>query len=835
MSQEDAIKRAEDLVSQAHASIKKGDLAQAARILREASSIDADNPNVKATWDTLKEEESGGSLVSLCEKWVETKTDDDGEITLDYIHHHQIAPEIAGKAMRVMLEYSGDCDMADQITGALLKNPGARKPLAARLKEHPTIAFDIIFERGDDSMNGMTDLLLDPSSWQSEVDRIAAERDVFQLALAQMMSAGEDNPGRAMKSISRLLGAEATNLKGLIDADGFDVILSTLDIRLLTILRGQATLATAKLFELSPNEAQTLITQFVVKRVKRPTADGLILAFSAAASVFPMAPAAASNLFLSEGFLPSLVDIVGKWKSRHLEQAALELLSAACIDKACREGIRKTCLDWVKKIANTSPDQKRANQAALILVKIKDAIPEGEKSQSDDVRLDQKTQAELVSRFKAIVLADEKKIGKQDAVEGLAYSSINPKVKEELANDPSFLQKLVKTLKDPESGKAALFGGLTILANLTAYLPVQSEEQKKLSELKAYANTTKPAPSDQMDGDAHVAARCAKVLEAGVIPLFVSLGKNLSQASRLLILQTLNSLSKEQNQKNRGIMAQQGAIKLLLQIYESTTPTAPPPSTTTTPTITVSAPADEIASRTAAHALSRILISTNPGHVFNSSSLPLGSAIRPLTTLLTDDPNSEQRNLLPTFESLLALTNLASTNDGARDAIIRTTWPQIEDLLLNENTMVQRAATELICNLSASPTGVAKFADGSPRAANRLHILLALADVEDLATRKAAGGALAMLTEWDAAVEAVLAREKGVGILLGMCQDENEDMRHRGAVCCANVANAPGDVGVKGREALKKNDAVEILGGMVKATRVKDVIVVGIEVLKTLV
>jgi hypothetical protein len=834
MSQEDAIKRAEELAAQAEASIKKGDLASAARILREASSIDAENHSVKAAWDTLKEEESGKSLVSLCKNWIETGSDDDGEITLDYIHHHQISFDVAKEAMEAMLDYNGDSDMADQITGALLKNPGARKPLAARFKEHPTIAFGKIFERGDDSMNGLTDLLLDPSCWQSEKDRIAAERDVFQLALAQMMSAGEDNPGRAIKSLSRLLGAEATNLTGIIDADGFDVILSTLDIRLPTVLRGQATLATAKLFELSPDEAQTLISQYVVKRVKKPTADGLIRAFSAAASVFPMAPAAASNLFLSEGFLPSLVSIVNKWKSHRLEQAALELLSAACIDKACREGIRKTCLDWVKKIADTKTDQKRASQAALILVKIKDAIPEGEKSQPDDVKLDQKTQADLVSRFKSVILADEKKVDKQDSVEGLAYSSINPKVKEELANDSTFLKNLVKTMKDPESGKAILFGGLTILANLTAYLPVQSEEQKKLSELKAYANTTKPAPSDQMDGDAHVASRCTKVLEAGSIPLFVSLEKNMSQASRLLILQILNSLAKEQSQKNRGIMAQQGAVKLLLQIYESSNQSTTISSTASTPTIAVSSPEDEIASRTAAHALSRILISSNPTHVFNSSSLPLGSAIRPLTTLLTDDPNSEQRNLLPTFESLLALTNLASTNDTARDAIIRNSWTQLEDLLLNDNTLVQRAATELICNLSASPTGVAQFADGSARASNRLHILLALADVDDLATRKAAGGALAMLTEWDAAVGAVLARENGVKILLGMCADEDEDMRHRGAVCCANVANAPGDVGVKGREALKKEDGIAILGMMVKSTRVKDVVVVGIEVLKEL-
>ena len=828
--------RAEELAAQAEALIKTGDLAQAAKKLREASSVDAENARIKESWKSLKLEETGNSLVPLCKNWIVSKSDDDGEVTLDYIHQRQISSEVAEEAMKVMLKYKGDLDMADQISGALLKNPGARKQLASHLKEQPTITFDLIFERGDDSMNGSTDVLLDSSAWQSDADRIAAERDVFQLALAQMMHAGEDNPGRAMKAISRLLGAEAPNLKGIIDADGFDVILANLDIRLPTVLRGQATLATAKLFELSPDEAQTLISQYVVKRVKKPTADGLIMAFSAAASVFPMAPTAASHLFLSEGFLVRLVAIVNKWKSHRLEHAVLELLSAACIDKTCREGIRKTCLDWVKMIADTSTDKKLSSQAALILVKIKDAVPEGEKSQSDDVRLDQKAQDELVFRFKSMIVADDGEIDKQDSVEGLAYSSISPKVKEELANDVQFLKNLIQIMADTTSGKPSLFGGLTILANLTAYLPVLSEEQKKLSELKAYANTTKPSPRDQLDADVHVTARCTKVLEAGAIPLFVSLGKKLSRASQLSVLQILNSLS--QDKKHRGVMAQQGAIKLLLQIYESvtdaTTFSTPPPSSDTTPAITVSSPQDQTASRTAAHAISRILISVNPLHVFSSSALPLTSAIRPLTILLTEDPNTNYRNLLPVFESLLALTNLASTDDTARDAIIRVAWPQLEDLLLSDNKMVQRAAVELVCNLCASPFGVEKFADGSARASNRLHILLALADVEDEATRRAAGGALAMLTEWDAAVEAVLSRDKGIQILLGMCSDDSEEIRHRGIVCLSNVVNAPGKIGVSGREALKMNNGIAVVGELVKKTKIREIVTLGVGVLKTL-
>lgn len=225
----------------------------------------------------------------------------------------------------------------------------------------------------------------------------------------------------------------------------------------------------------------------------------------------------------------------------------------------------------------------------------------------------------------------------------------------------------------------------------------------------------------------------------------------------------------------------------------------------------------------------------NPAHVF-SSTLPATSALRPLTSLLIQDPEAETRDLLPTFEALLALTNLASTEeDTVRESLIRSSWQKIEDLLLSQNTLIQRASVECICNLMASPSGVAKFADGSPPAKNRLHILLALADVEDLATRRAAGGALAMLTEWDRAAEAVLLKERGAKILVDLCKDEDEGIRHRGVICLLNLVSVP-DSGVKARamEAITKADGVEVLKGLLRKSRDQEVLGAGVEVLKIL-
>lgn len=402
------------------------------------------------------------------------------------------------------------------------------------------------------------------------------------------------------------------------------------------------------------------------------------------------------------------------------------------------------------------------------------------------------------------------------SIEGLAYTSLQPKVKETLASDPIFLKTLIKALGEAPAKSPATYGALSILVNLTTYMPTLSDEQKRLTQLKAYANASKPSSATEpLNDDDHTAKRCQAVFDAEVIPTLVTHSQHGSIASLTLVVSIVFSLAK--TKKNRGKMAQQGAIKLLLHTYPLFT-------------------ADSIiAQRKTAHALALILISTDPNHVFGGSNpLSLISAIRPLLLLLTDDPSVEHRDLLPVFESLLALTNLATTDDVARNTIIRIGFPQVEELLLSNNHMVTRAAVELICNLMLSPEGVAKFADGGKPASHRMHIILAMADSEDIATRKASGGALASLTQWDAAVNAILERDRGVKILLALCTEEEEELRHRGVVCILNMVSTPGKVGEWGIKRVKEEGGVDALKNCLKKSRSQEVLEITVEALKVL-
>jgi hypothetical protein len=115
-----------------------------------------------------------------------------------------------------------------------------------------------------------------------------------------------------------------------------------------------------------------------------------------------------------------------------------------------------------------------------------------------------------------------------------------------------------------------------------------------------------------------------------------------------------------------------------------------------------------------------------------------------------------------------------------------------------------------------------------------MHILLALTDSEDFATRRAAGGALASLTEWDTAVNAILERDRGMTLLLGLCKEDEEELRHRGVVCVLNVLTAPGKVGEWGVKKVKEEGGVDALKECLKKSRSQQVLEITVEALKKL-
>ncbi|KAI0435928.1 putative actin cytoskeleton organization protein [Xylaria telfairii] len=691
-----------------------------------------------------------------------------------------------------------------------------------------------------------------PAASELQNDKLSVVEQT-QLLLARLMEGGQedDDTCQALDQLTKLLNDDAASkdksksICDVLDDICVDTVLGYLDMRQAESVRGHAILTTSSYLKAAGDKGARALQNFFFDRVKRGTYDDYIVAFCVAAAVFPVAPEPTTQMFLSEGFLPSLDPLMRrKWKSRKVETACLDMLNAASMHPECRAAIRKYCTDWLEEIVDQDPEElsmasqstepevqeipgsismrrhSRAVQtlAAVILAKLR-AVPSTAQQTTTDnegrIQPAVTSIEDLSKKFTTLILADPES-SKRHSVEGLAYATIQPTVKEEVAHNPELLKTLVKILGDAPAKSPLTYGALSIFTNLTRYQPVQSEEEKKINQLKAYANAAgKLATLNPLNDNDHVGDRCKCVFEAGVVPVLVTHSRHGSSASLSLIISIIFSLSVTPNL--RGQLSQQGAVNLLIAAWSALPDT------------------DDQAKRTAAQALARILISTNPSLVFGGTrARPQNAAIRPLISILTPDPAAETRDLLPTFEALMALTNLASTDDDTRTTIIRVAFPEIEEQLLSSNHLVSKAATELICNLVESVEGVALYAADDPQAANRLHILLALADAEDEATRSAAGGALASLTAYEEVGRSVIKRKRGVEVVLGLCSEDNEDLRHRGVFIILNMIAYEEELGKLARKEIREKNGLEILKTCAKKSRRAQVVEVTVQALKVL-
>ncbi|KAK7947763.1 actin cytoskeleton organization protein [Apiospora aurea] len=682
--------------------------------------------------------------------------------------------------------------------------------------------------------------------------------DQTQLLLARLMQGGQEDVDtcEALDLLTKLLNDDFAagqkdkshkSICKIFDDDCIDSVFSYLDMRQAEQVRGHAILTVSAYLKAAGDDGSKALTHFFFDRMKRGTYDDYIVAFCVAAAVFPIAPDITAEMFLSEGFLGSLGPLMRrKWKSRKVETACLEMLNAASMNANCREAIVKYCTEWLEEVVDQDPSTMSSavhsvdtevegthgsiamrrhseavqNLAAVILAKLRAvpsaAQPAGEESEGSRVSLATTSIEDLATKFTTMILTNADH-GKNHAVEGLAYATIQPAVKEEVIKNTPLLKSLVDILKEATPKSTTTYGALSIFANLTRYQPTLSEEEKKMNQLKAYANAGgKTATSNPLNDDEHVAARCKAVFNVGLVPVLVTHSRNGSLASLAIIINIIYALSV--SAPLRGQLAQQGAVVLLIAAWSALHTT------------------ENSAKRTAAQALARILISTNPALVFGGSrARPQSSAIRPLASIIKPDPAAERRDLLPTFESLMALTNLASTDDDTRVTIIRTAWEPIEEQILSSNSKVTKAAVELVCNLVQCYDGVELYGADNPRAKNRLHILLALADAEDEGTRSAAGGALASLTAYEPVIKNILNRERGVDMILGLCADENEDLRHRGVFVIYNILSCEGETGKAARAKVQLADGFEILKECAKKSRRAEVVEVTVNALKILV
>ena len=264
---------------------------------------------VQKQWRALQDRENGGDSVQLLKRYLETGKDDDGQNALIAVgRHNQMDAATASSVYQLLRQDNFTLALRDRLTGTWLSGHAeAQRLVVLELIDSATDTFDRFFSYGDDSFRAFSSLALENNLWASKEPQLTAQKDLFRLCIAKLMDAAVEYPDRAMRALTRQLALSPANVADLIDSDVFDVVLSSLDIRVDVALRRQATMTTAKMLEATKESGEGLFANFVTERVGRQTNDDLIVAFSAAAEVFPIIPVIAARLFMTDGFVQQLV------------------------------------------------------------------------------------------------------------------------------------------------------------------------------------------------------------------------------------------------------------------------------------------------------------------------------------------------------------------------------------------------------------------------------------------------------------------------------------------------------------------------------------------------
>ncbi|KAI0640044.1 ARM repeat-containing protein [Trametes polyzona] len=506
---------------------------------------------------------------------------------------------------------------------------------------------------------------------------------------------------------------------------------------------------------------ETPVTSRIADTEEREALAGLTFL----AALFDVDHLSAASIFQRDGVLESVMDTLDLFQnSRNVDLAVAHLLGRAAGHKACRALLGSDHQKWLEWKSRQTEDGELRAAAAVAMVKLArgSSADAAESGGSTEQPMEDE---ELASLMKGLVVDSRETSSVADAVEGLAYMSTTPAVKEMLSKDSVFLSKLFSlvprrkgapTQSLEDIAGSPLYGTVVVIANLCAYRPRLSPEEAQIAKLRRMAKTPKNSSQaeskgpedDPLDDDEHVKERGRRILKAGAMEALTSAVRATdSRAVRSVVGKALLSLVEDK--ENRGKILQAGGAKALTTIIHSVIDPLKPTDVSKVPQLDTS-------DFEPIQALAKLAITASPVQVFGPNEGAIYDAIRPFTLMLTH-PNA---NLLQRFEAMMALTNLSSQSPEAASRIARSDglMNKVELLMLEDHTLIRRAATELVCNLVAGCEEIFDKWGGSKKSGSKskLQVLVALCDVEDLQTRLAASGALATLTASPEACESLV-------------------------------------------------------------------------------
>ena len=509
---------------------------------------------------------------------------------------------------------------------------------------------------------------------------------------------------------------------------------------------------------------------FILGHLSKDDVPNRIKGLTALAAVLQGVVEIGNAIFSDQSVLSKMVEMANS-EDLNSQIIAVEALALAASDKDRCHGIMSEGLPVLKKLYSSADDRIRV-RALVGLCKLGSVggsnVNARTFAEGSTVKLEKACRKFLVSTKKGNRL-------RKWAAEGIAFLTLDAEVKETLMKDTPAMKVLLDMCKSGD--QSLLFGIATIFVNLSNSYD-KAERNPELEELGRYAGENVPK-EHELDGEEYVKKRVHALLEAGIVPALIALSSAESKKIHEQVARVFLALTEDRT--HRGAVIQQGGAKCLVPLALDST---------------------DKGKLIAAQALAKIGITSDPKLAFpGQRSLEI---IRPLVRLLKSEHGLQQ------FEGLMALTNLAGTNDDVRRRILKEGGVTLmESLMFEEDEMVRRASTEAMCNMIQMEEVHKRFYNDD---IERVKLWTLFSGEDDVALAKAASGGLAQLSHDPKICEKIIEVKSAMEILKELLANENSELQYRGIYILANLVEASKEIAEK----IIESDFLEILMALVQ-------------------
>ena len=506
--------------------------------------------------------------------------------------------------------------------------------------------------------------------------------------------------------------------------------------------------------DLHKKESTETVKDYLQLHVDEQALDGTTLRnfISTLDMCFPVLPEICSAVYTNSSTKKHILDAFSNHsKDQATIISVLKLIAASSIVETCRtftiEEYFTRLLDYLQ-----SSYVRIRILAALSVVKLWTFIETQQKS---------KVQVTNLARdlLLYIVEGDDFEYV-QYSLEGLVYLSLFWKVRDLIRMDVSLIERLIQLLLDFSSKQmintSVQYGILSILSNITKLKqPEFNSTAKKLKNV-----TTPQVESEHTEENQDN----IKLFNKQLVEQFQIISKlsaiktyqSSSDNSFNEVITIIYHLSTDQTKSIRVELVKQGALVLIMNFLVNTSTIE---KTGNRVFAVPSAKGEKTIEQRvkALRSLARMLICVDPRVSFQKydvkSAIPfLVELLGPVTSepITSKQSYLQQMTSLDSYESLLALTNIAAADDpDTRKLLVAQIVPYIDELIVLKD-QTQIASFELLNNLISEPILLAKFFNVEQSAnKQRLEIVVKLLNSDNLRLQVVIAGFLVNATNID--------------------------------------------------------------------------------------